>query len=334
MSFAVTYTTLQQMMKDWPVNQGDNYVADLPQIIGMGELRLIVDLNLDIFDLTDATQTIAVAERFIDKPVGLVQLRALRLALVTSTSFTAASANSLALSFTAPIAPTIRTLTGALGPAPATLTPARQVTVSQVAGLSGVVVTIKGLDAMGTLAVEVLDTVSAQLVMGTTRFSQITSISVQGGAVAQDQVLTLGTAAVTTTVLGESYPVVKRSKDFCDAYNSDPAVVGRPKYFNEYSFSQWEVVQSADQTYGVVLHYIQRPESIIDSGTTWLGTYCGELLFLASLMEAERYLKADDRFDDMHQDYQEKLGTRRMELRESIRSGDPSPMKPAATKAQ
>lgn len=336
MSFTVTYASLQQMMKDWPANQGDNYVADLPQMIGMGELRLTVDLNLDIFDQVDRSETIATGARFIVKPAGLLQLRAMRLALITSTSFTAADPQALCLSqaTTFDVGPLM--INGTLQPAPVTLNPPAQITVTQTAGVAdGIIITIQGTNSFGDPAVEVIDTIASSTVTGTTRFATVTSITSQRGSISSPTLsVKVGKAAVTATVLGESYPVVKRSKDFCDAYNNDPAVVGRPKYFNEYSFSEWEVVQSADQSYGVILHYIIRPESIVDAGSTWLGTNCGELLFLASLLEAERYLKADDRFDDIHQDYQEKLATRRMELRDSIRRGDYTPVAPAATKAQ
>lgn len=330
MSFSVNYTVLTQMLQDWPVEANDTYIDDLPQMIEMGESRLITDLNLDIFDNTDATQTLAVAEQFVDKPTGCMQLRAMRLAPITSTNYTAAAPTALCLSFMASIDPTSQTLTGALGPSPATVAPAAQATVTQTAGDNGVSVQITGLDQNSVPTVEVINPINGQTIISFTRWSQVTDITTYG-ADGDTQAMTIGTAAVTTTVLGASFPVVKRSKDFCDSFNADPAVVGPPRYFNEYSTVQWQLVLSADKQYGVILHYIIQPESIVTAGTTWLGTFCGELLFLASLMEAERFIKADDRFDDIAGDYAQKLQNRRQELRDSIRAGDYTPVKPAAT---
>lgn len=330
MSFSINYTVLTQMLQDWPVESNTDYINDIPLFVQMGESRLITDLNLDIFDNTDATQTLAVAEQLIDKPTDCMQLRAMRLAPITSTTFTAAAPTAFCLSFMAAIDPTTQTLTGTLGPAPATVSPAAQASVTQTAGDNGVSVQITGLDQNSVPTVEVINPLNGQTIIGFTRWSKITDITTYG-ADGDTQAMTIGTAAVTTTVLGISFPVVKRSKDFCDAFNADPAVVGPPRYFNEYSTVQWQLVLSADIEYGVILHYIIQPESIVTAGTTWLGTFCGELLFLASLMEAERFLKADDRFDDIAGDYNQKLATRRQELRDSIRAGDYSPVKPAAT---
>ena len=79
---------------------------------------------------------------------------------------------------------------------------------------------------------------------------------------------------------------------------------------------------------------MKRPQTIVTAGTTWLGNYCGDILLLASLMEAEFYLKADDRFADISGDYDRKLQVARVELRNIIRQGDYSPVKPAAQPAQ
>jgi hypothetical protein len=72
----------------------------------------------------------------------------------------------------------------------------------------------------------------------------------------------------------------------------------------------------------------------VDVSTTWLGTVCGELLFAACLMEAERFIKADDRFADIQGDYMQKMATRKGEFAESIRTGRYAPIRPEAAPAE
>jgi 23S rRNA C2498 (ribose-2'-O)-methylase RlmM len=111
-------------------------------------------------------------------------------------------------------------------------------------------------------------------------------------------------------------------------------VTARPRYYAELNATQWQLAPASDQTYQVVVHFVQRPQSIVTAGSTWLGNWCGDLLFHASLMEAEDYVKADDRFDDIKNRYDEKLQIARVEMRNQIRQGDYSPAKATASTVQ
>ena len=55
MALAWTYTTLRQALLDWPVEDEDSeeYVDNIDNLIGLGELRLVRDLNLSIFDVVN-----------------------------------------------------------------------------------------------------------------------------------------------------------------------------------------------------------------------------------------------------------------------------------------
>jgi hypothetical protein len=89
----------------------------------------------------------------------------------------------------------------------------------------------------------------------------------------------------------------------------------------------------------MVYRYIGTPaESLSASApnaTTWLSRSGSDALFCACLMEAEHFIKADDRYKDYLDKYNNELLPRlRAEIRKSIRAGDSSPMKPAPVLAQ
>lgn len=207
-----TYATLTSALQAWPVNDDTVYVANLPLIIAAGETRLVVDLNLDIFDAVDATIVVTAASRDVPKPTGLIGTRTLYL-----------------------IASNVRT------------------------------------------------------------------------------------------------QLKKRSRDFCMQYAPNPTLTGTPKYFCDLSTTNWMVVPTPVATGTAEAFFIKRPTGLSGSTTTtWLSQNAGDLLFKACLLEAEEYLKADDRWADIANSYKSLLEPRRLELRDSIRAGQYAPYAPAA----
>lgn len=329
----ITYAQLIQMLKDWPENASTEYVDDLPEMVQLAELKLYKDLNLDIFDPTDASFVLTTGSKLVTKPVTLVQLRELRYAKIVSTSSSAADPVALCLAQATALNPTPLIFNGTLGAAPVAISPAAQIIVNEVLdSIGGISVVIAGNDYAGMPYQETVVTISNTQVTTAGRFGSVASVTVFNGA--PGQTLKVGTAAVAASVLGEGDNIEHRSKAFCDAFNSDPSVVGPPRYYNELSQTQWEVVPAADQNYAIPMHYIARPQSIVTTGTSWLGDMVGDLLFYASLMMGERFVKADDRWDDISNDYTTGLQAARMELAESIRMGNYAPFKATATKAQ
>jgi hypothetical protein len=78
-----------------------------------------------------------------------------------------------------------------------------------------------------------------------------------------------------------------------------PATAGKPQYYgmfngdavsNEGSFL---IGPTPDATYQVELHYFYDPESIVTSGTSWLGTNAAPALLYGTLIEAYTYMKGD-----------------------------------------
>lgn len=328
-----TYAELFQMLQDWPVNATTEYLADIPAMVNMAEQKLYKDLALDIFDPVDSSFTLDVGLQIVTKPTGLVQLREMRYAPIVSTSSSSGDPQALALSQATDSTPTSLIFNGTLGAAPVVVSPAAQIVVTEtIDSIGGISVTIAGNDYAGMPAQETIVTIADTPVTGSVRFGQVTSMTVFNGSA--EQFLKVGTAPVASSTLGVGDNIEHRSKAFCDAFNADPSVVGPPRYYNELNQTQWQVVPAADMNYAIVLHFIKRPLSIVIAGTSWLGDNVGDLLFYCSLMMAERFIKADDRWDDINNDYTTGLTAARMELAESIRMGNYAPYKSTAQKAQ
>ena len=328
-----TYAQLLQAMQDWPVNLGANYVGNIPRCVELGELRLVRDLNLELWDQVDASFLLLSGTNVITKPASLVTLRTMRLALITATTNHAAVPAALCATQASTLNPTSLVFNGSLGAAPVAISPPAQVLVTEVgASAGGIQVVVTGLDLNGVLTGETITTIASTPVAGTIQYSQIKTLTSAKGST--PQTIQVGTAAVAVTTLGQGFPVYKRNYDYVSNYASSPSATGRPRYYAELNETQWQLAQAADQNYQAVVRYLKRPASVVITGTSWLPDRCGDLLFVASLMEAEHYLKADDRFADLEGDYQSKLSVARVELRNSIRQGDYSPVKPAAAPAQ
>lgn len=222
MNAAWTYDTLVAALQTWPVKSSAAYVADIPRIIGLGEVRVVRDLNLEIFEITDDVD-IDASTREVDKPADLLVLRSFHLNVGAS-------------------------------------------------------------------------------------------------------------SAVPYKYLK------KRSYDFCIAMYPSLAGAdeGEPEMYAELSETQWYVVPTPNGVYTGTVRYTARPVGLTSSNqTSWLGTYVPDSLFAACLMEAEHYLKADDRYNDWKTKYQEELlPMTRLELRQMIRTGDYTPYKPAAKSAE
>jgi hypothetical protein len=140
------------------------------------------------------------------------------------------------------------------------------------------------------------------------------------------------------TAAGKFAYLEERSSEYCQLFAPDVTVQGAPQYYHELSFDHIEVVPTPDVAYQVYYRYIGSPPESLSSNTpnttSWLSRAGPDALFAACLMEAEHFIKADDRYADYKNKYEQELLPRlRAELRKSIRGGDYSPMKAAAATA-
>ena len=74
-TLAWTWTTLIAALQSWPTDEDQQYVDELPNIVNLAELRLVRDLNLELFDRTDATQSTIAGTREVSKPATCISMR-------------------------------------------------------------------------------------------------------------------------------------------------------------------------------------------------------------------------------------------------------------------
>lgn len=75
-TLAWTYTTLFAALQDWPVHSSPRYLANLGNIIALGERRLWGDLNIEEYDKDDATTIQAsIGAAAVGKPSDCIQIR-------------------------------------------------------------------------------------------------------------------------------------------------------------------------------------------------------------------------------------------------------------------
>jgi len=73
----------------------------------------------------------------------------------------------------------------------------------------------------------------------------------------------------------------------------DPTVTGMPRYYALFNNATFVVSPTPSALYEVELHYFYEPPSIVDAGTSWLGTNVESPLFYGCLVEAYTYMKGD-----------------------------------------
>jgi hypothetical protein len=155
-----------------------------------------------------------------------------------------------------------------------------------------------------------------------------------------DELIALRSMRGIVTATGAGFDIEMRSLDYVKSFANDPAVTGRPRYVADLDELQWCVGTVADDDYTIEALYVARPDGLSASNqNTWLGDKVGDLIFHACLMEADHYIKADDRYGDISKKYHGGdsepglLTIARAELRNHIRNGDYQPLKPAAKTA-
>jgi hypothetical protein len=111
-----------------------------------------------------------------------------------------------------------------------------------------------------------------------------------------------------------------------DYWPKEATTTATPKYFTDYSPTQYYIAGTPSGTNVVSARCIVRPAGLTSIvTTTWLSSYMGDLLFYACLTSSEQYLKADARIPVWGREYQGRLEKAEKELKQSDRS-DYTPM--------
>jgi hypothetical protein len=88
-----------------------------------------------------------------------------------------------------------------------------------------------------------------------------------------------------------------------------PSDIGQPRYYAVWDNNTLLLAPTPDQAYPVELHYFYKPPSIVDAGTSWLGTNNESALLYGCLVEAYTFMKGEgDMLALYQQRYNEALG--------------------------
>lgn len=145
---------------------------------------------------------------------------------------------------------------------------------------------------------------------------------------ANDPLLTKPTGTIATRSLHYTDAATKfkliepRSWEFVKDFWPNAAVTtADPRYFAEYSATQYYLAGTPSGTNVVTARCIVRPAGLTSiNTTTWLSQYMGDLMFYACLVAAEQFLKADNRINVWKGEYKERLETADRELKQSDRN--------------
>ena len=155
---------------------------------------------------------------------------------------------------------------------------------------------------------------------------------------------TVGTARYTTanfTAPTEAFPdsatggpkvyLERRTYEYCLDFEPDESLTAQPKFYAEFTETEFFVVPAPDIAYGFDLRQIQTPDALGPGNqTTWLGTNAGDMLLYACLLASDEFLISDDSdLATWRQSYGELVPARKLELRRQWR-GDYQPIKEAA----
>jgi hypothetical protein len=156
--------------------------------------------------------------------------------------------------------------------------------------------------------------------------------------------ITVGTARYTTanfTPPTQAFPsgssaglrryLERRTYEWCLDFEPDETATAEPKYYAEFTETEFFMVPPPDLEYGFELRQIQTPDALAPGNqNTWLGDNAGDLLLYACLLASDEFLISDAAdLDTWRQSYAELMPARKMELRRQWR-GDYDPVKSAA----
>ncbi len=122
------------------------------------------------------------------------------------------------------------------------------------------------------------------------------------------------------SVVGTTYtPVGYFDVSYMREAYPDPTVTGIPSAYSMYDSSTIILAPTPNGTVSGFLHYFYKPASIVDAGTSWLGTNAESCLLYACLSEAYTFLKGEV---DLMKLYEEKFQSALGDLKTLGEGGD------------
>lgn len=144
---------------------------------------------------------------------------------------------------------------------------------------------------------------------------------------AANPAVTKPTGAIATRTLhytdanGNFVLIEPRSWEFVkDFWPKESTTTAMPKYYAEYSPTQWYIAGTPSGTNVVTSRCTIRPAGLTAiNTTTWLSQYQGDLMFYACLLMMEQWTKADPRLGMWEANYTSRLASAKRELRQEDR---------------
>lgn len=128
--------------------------------------------------------------------------------------------------------------------------------------------------------------------------------NVSGSCTASNQYLAapsdyLSPYSLSVTVGGSKVFLLNKDVEYIQEYN--PAgTTGVPKYYALFDVDNFILAPVPNSGYAAELHYYYRPQSIVDAGTSWLGTYGEQALLYGCLAEAYTFMKGEDTLQQLY----------------------------------
>lgn len=99
--------------------------------------------------------------------------------------------------------------------------------------------------------------------------------------------------SLSITSSGSKVFLLNKDVEYLQEYNPSGST-GVPKYYALFDVDNFILAPVPNSGFSAELHYYYRPESIVDAGTSWLGTYAEQAMLYGCLSEAYTYMKGED----------------------------------------
>lgn len=93
---------------------------------------------------------------------------------------------------------------------------------------------------------------------------------------------------------GETYFLINKDPEFIDECYPDTSIQDMPRFYSYLNNLSIKLGPTPDQDYITNMGYFYQPQSITVTGTSWLGDHFEHALLSGSLVEAAKYMKAED----------------------------------------
>lgn len=104
------------------------------------------------------------------------------------------------------------------------------------------------------------------------------------------------TSNMMLTVSGKTVFLKERTYEYCRTFAPDSSKQTTPRFYADYGYEHWLMAPTPDLEYRIEISYFERPLPLSDQNqTSWTTQYAPQLLLYAALLEAQPFLKNDER---------------------------------------